>query len=99
MTEPDDRLAQFFAVEVPPVRDPVFLAQVQERVARQVFIGDLKSLAAVSTGGTVVLWLVWPTVHDTLSLLGRGLAPGVIAACVALSILAMTSGRALDFRS
>ncbi len=95
MTSPDDRLAAFFAAELPPARDPGFQARVLEQVARRRFMADLIMLGSVTTVSAAILWLVWPTLWPVLEALGQGRAPGLAAVVAAASIVALTSGRIL----
>jgi hypothetical protein len=99
MTQADDRLAALFAADLPPARDPVFQAQVLERVARRRFQDEFVMLSGLCGLGAVLLWAIWPVVAPAIEAVSRSLAPGLIWLVVAASILALTSGRALAPRS
>lgn len=99
MTSPDDRLAALFAADLPPARDPAFQAEVLAGLARRRFLADLMVLGSATVIGAAMLWLIWPTVAPVLEAVGRGLFPGLIAAVVAASVVALTSGRMLSPRS
>jgi hypothetical protein len=99
MIDPDARLSELFAYDLPAPRDPVFQVTVLDQLARRAFFMDLASQFALSLAGGCLLWLLWPTLSSTLGLMGRGLAPGVTCVLVAASILAITNRSAPYFRS
>jgi hypothetical protein len=93
MTTSDDRLKALFAADLPPARDPAFQANVLAALVRRRFLGELGLISAASALGAVALGVLWPTLGPVLARLGRDLAPAAIALAVAVSILALASGR------
>lgn len=93
MPTADERLQALFAADVPPPRDPVFTAQVFERLARRALLLDLAWLAGACLIGGVVLWRVWPHLSGVLESLALGLAPAAIVGSLALLLAVAASGR------
>jgi hypothetical protein len=95
LTHSDDDLRALFAADLPPRRDPAFQTEVLAAVMRRRFVGDLGVALAVSLVGGFILAVLWPALSPTLASLGQSLAPAAIAITLAVSILALTSGRDL----
>jgi hypothetical protein len=82
---PEQTLAAIFAADAAPRRDPVFEAEVAQRVARRRIGLTVLALAPWTTVAAILLWALQPVLTDVavglaLGLQPLGLATGVIVA-------------------
>ncbi|HWE46765.1 MAG TPA: hypothetical protein VG407_12130 [Caulobacteraceae bacterium] len=104
MTHPDRspadlRLAQVFALDVPPPRDPAFTLQVMARVAQRKLAFDVARGAVATAFAALFLWALWPVLSKAFDPIAvqawRAMGPAAAALVVVASILALerVSGR------
>jgi hypothetical protein len=86
MNDPDTRLTRLWALDEPPVRDPVFVARVAARVeGRRLLVTGLERTALIAAGLAVV-WAAWPFISPELGVIGPMLAIAAAAGFAVWSV-------------
>jgi hypothetical protein len=98
-SQADLRLAQAFALDAPPPRDPDFTLQVMARVAQRRLAFDIARGAAGAALAALFLWALWPVLAKAFDSIAvetwQAMGPAAAALVVVASILAFerVSGR------
>ena len=85
---PDQKLAALFAEQAPPPRDPVFCAEVKQRVARRRALARVGAAApwAIVTG--LLAWALQPVLEPSMPALADSLVlPAAILGGTAVLVL------------
>lgn len=99
MNSPDERLAAFFATDLPPSRDPRFQAEVRHALARRRFATDMMVLSTACAIGATAFWLVGPLLAPIVVDLTRALSPGLVIVVLGAWIWTLNAGRGAVFGS
>jgi hypothetical protein len=83
MTNPDMRLAVLWALDEPPMRDPVFEAAVSLKMERRRWLRAGLDAVGVALAAAVVGWAAWPYV---LGVLDRTAPIVAVAAVLGLAV-------------
>ena len=83
MTDPETRLAAFWAEGEPPARDPVFVGQVAARIEQRRWLQTVLELSVLTLVALVVGWAAWPFVAADLARAAPWLT---VAAAVGLAV-------------
>lgn len=94
---PEQKLAALLSASAAPARDPVFCAEVMERVARRRAWARMGAAAPWAVSGGLVAWALQPVLGPSVESLGQALVlPGAILGVVAiLGLSAMVAARRL----
>ena len=82
MSKADERLLAAFQSDLPPARDPAFVAEVMGRLERRGLMLDVATYAGLALAGAAVLWGVLPQLDPALG----GWAPTLVPAAAVLTI-------------
>ena len=86
---PDRKLAALFAQQAPAGRDPVFCAEVMERVARRRAWARVGAAVPWAFSSGLAAWALQPALGPSVESLGQAMAlPGAILGGTAVLILA-----------
>lgn len=94
---PEQKLAALFTQQAPPERDPVFCAEVMQRVARRRAWARVGAAAPWAVSGGIVAWAMQPVLGPSVENLFQALVlPGAILGGVAvLALSALMAARRL----
>lgn len=93
MSEPDAKLAAFFAADEPPARDYAFTSEVMQRLARRRLSRELAALTLASLMGAAMLWALWPVLAPVVFDLSHALAPAAVAVFAVMAVSVVVTGR------
>lgn len=93
MSDPDAKLAAFFAAEAPPARDHAFTSEVMQRLARRRLTRELAALSLASLVGAAMLWVLWPILAPVILDLSYALAPAAVAVFAVMAVSLVVTGR------
>ena len=78
MSDPDRLLAQLWAADEPPQRDPAFVLAVMARVERRRFVTGVLALAVTALAAGLVIWVLAPLARPALQALQPALGARVL---------------------
>jgi hypothetical protein len=96
VSDPDTLLADLWAQDEPPARDPAFVLAAMERIEQRRFWLGLLSLAPPTLAASLILWALAPVLGVLMSALPGGssaLAPLAAALVMALFLWTWASDR------
>ena len=90
----DITLAALWAMDQPPLRDPLFEMTTLERVSRRRWLIEAVEIAALGVPVLAILWAAWPTLAAAAPQMIRLLAAyGPLAVCIGAVALVTWSTR------
>lgn len=96
MTDADRLLAELWAQDELPARDPAFLLAAMERIERRQFLTGVLALAPVAAVASLLLWALAPVIAAAGAALrfdGASIGPLAAACVMALFLWSWASDR------